>query len=216
MHKRTGEHSWDHTWVCPELGDDCEGAEKVAECADIEELLTFLVEHEDMECCSQWGEPGREQPERGIILCNWNRVSESLQSWLESEGWELDWNDCVVIDYDNDKAYQTEPDCYFWQPSFAVSEQGELLTPDNTLWDWMEGFSNSGQRFPDACQFDSEEMEQYGFFRFMPDPCLSIDSAFEEYCKANGLRQSDMWWWQDGERSVWYRVACNPWDIETE
>lgn len=94
--------------------------------------------NEDVSYCSYYGEPGYTQPREGVILANWNNFKKRTADYLEAAGYELEWSDEWTIDYDNDKAYRTSPDSYFWRPAFIYTEGGDMLTPDDDEGDVIE------------------------------------------------------------------------------
>lgn len=102
-----------------------------------EKLLAKLVD-EGADYCSQYGEKGYNNPAKFIIFHNWNNVEQKIQDYFEAIGCELEWCDEWIIDYDNDKAYRTSANSYDWQPQTAYTENGELLTPDNSVEEWID------------------------------------------------------------------------------
>lgn len=94
-------------------------------------ILQALQDKHSAEWCGKYGEPGYTDPEKGVILCNWNNVNNISQDYLEQAGFELEWQDEWVIDYNNDKAYRTEPDCYSWVRQYLITDGGDCLFPDD-------------------------------------------------------------------------------------
>jgi hypothetical protein len=102
-------------------------------------IINLLTEkYGDVEGCRGYGEAGYCDPEAGIIFANWNDISQRIQDYLELAGHELEWIDEWVIDYDCDKAYRCQPDSYHWAPSYMYTEEGEMLTPEDDLSEWVE------------------------------------------------------------------------------
>lgn len=95
----------------------------------LDKALQYLQEKHDAEFASTYGEPGYTDPERGILFANWNDVPKGLADWLESQGFALEWSDEWA--QVNDKAYRTQPDCYSWESSLVLTEDGEYLTRDD-------------------------------------------------------------------------------------
>ena len=81
----------------------------------------------DVEWCGQYGEPGYDAPEHGIIFANWNHVSRPVQDWLEHHGYALEWSDEWIVDWEVSKAYRTSPDSYGWRPSYVMLESGDII-----------------------------------------------------------------------------------------
>jgi len=108
------------------------------------ELDTLLNHLQDQgaEYCSYYGEPGYDQPKVGVLLYNWNTVSKEDMDLLELAGYSLEWSDEWTIDYDNNKAYRTSPDCYHWQSSVWWNDDGQMFTPDDDVSDWIANMAN--------------------------------------------------------------------------
>ena len=62
---------------------------------------------------------------------------------LEELGVELEWYDEWIVDHLHDKAYRTSADSYSWQPSYVVTEDGEMLTVDDDLEEWIAYAKNN-------------------------------------------------------------------------
>lgn len=114
----------------------------------IQKALNYLQEKHNAEWALSYGEPGYQDPDRGVILCNWNNTPSGLGEWLESCGYSLEWSDEWLIDYDNGKAYRTSPDCYSWQPQTMHTNDGELLTPDDGASAWVDELAMSDHGHP--------------------------------------------------------------------
>ena len=99
----------------------------------LQQAIKYLTEKHNAEWAECYGEPGYSQPEKGIILANWNDVPKGLAAWLEKHGYELEWSDEWTIVYSGakSKAYRTEPDSYSWEPSLILSDNGEWISPDD-------------------------------------------------------------------------------------
>lgn len=94
-------------------------------------IFKVLQENYDVDRCSNYGEPGYAAPKKGILFANWNIISSRLANYLEAAGYELEWSDEWMIDYNHDKAYRTSPNSYGWQSSVVLSGDYEWLTPDD-------------------------------------------------------------------------------------
>jgi hypothetical protein len=143
------------------------------------------------EACFEYGEQGYTLPENkvGILFANWNKFDKykNFMEWLE-QNYELEWSDEWIIDYNESRAYRTVADSYSWQQQFRVSENGELITPDSDIEDWIESckFDRNNYKTANSClpDFMEEELESAGF--------VLLDEGFE-----NG----------------WYGRSDNPKDI---
>lgn len=94
-------------------------------------ICKLLAEKHNAEWCNEYGEPGYTQPEKGVVLCNWNNVGKLVGDYLEAAGFELEWSDEWTIDYNNSKAWRTKPDSYSWVCSVMITNDGEQLFPDD-------------------------------------------------------------------------------------
>ena len=107
-------------------------------------LMEELSDSGDLEYCTEYGERGYTKPTQGVLFANWNDRDSNVQDCLEANGYELEWSDEWVIDYNNDKAYRTSPSSYHWQCLVHYKDNGELLTPDDDLSDWVECMAIDG------------------------------------------------------------------------
>lgn len=109
----------------------------------LQSALEYLQEKHSAEWCGKYGEPGCNDPEKGIIFANWNNIPSGLRDWLEKCGYSLEWADEWTIDYGNNKAYRTSPSSYVWECQIGYTTDGELLTPDDSPEDWIFEFENN-------------------------------------------------------------------------
>lgn len=90
--------------------------------------------HAELDYCMAYGESGYTDPESGILLANWNNVPKHVANALERRGFELEWSDEWVIDYNSNpsKAYRSQPDSYGWTPAFVLNDwsNGEIIPHD--------------------------------------------------------------------------------------
>ena len=104
------------------------------------------VNGRQLDYCSHYGEPGYSDPAKGLLFADWNDIPKSLQTRLESQGYELEWSDEWYVDSNNDKAYRTSPDSYGWESSLMFSEAcGDYLTPDDDVSDWIAQCENNNR-----------------------------------------------------------------------
>ncbi len=114
-----------------------------------------------------YGEPGYTQPERGVLLGNWNKVPKRLQNYLEAVGFELEWCDEWTLDFESSpsKAWRTEPNSYHWEPSAAYDNDGGLLTRDQPEF-WIDEFKVDSVNQPLGMLpswFPDDELDKAGF-----------------------------------------------------
>jgi hypothetical protein len=139
-------------------------------------IINHLCEKHSAEYCTQYGEPGYQDPEEGIIFCNWNNVPKWVGDYLEEAGYSCEWEDEWYIDYGYSKAYRTSPDSYGWEPQIMFSESsGEYMTPDDPISDWIQECS---------VQSPNDRM------RALPS-WISTDALSEEgFSKYNGIYET--------------------------
>lgn len=104
-----------------------------------EQLLEYAIEHiQDLSTASHYIEPGYDNDSELVILfANWNNVDDDLQEALQAAGYEMEWSDEWTT---NDKggAVRTSPDSYSWTPSYAITDDGDILTIEDTAHEWIE------------------------------------------------------------------------------
>ena len=94
-------------------------------------ILDNLRDVQYMEECSDYGDQGyRLTSGTRIAFANWNDISDNVQKYLELIGYELQWNDEWIINYETDKCYRCQPDSYSWTPYYHITEGGEIIGGD--------------------------------------------------------------------------------------
>lgn len=133
----------------------------------LDSALQYLQEKHYAEWCTQYGEPGYSDPEKGIILANWNNIPKGLSDWLEKCGYSLEWSDEWYIDYNHSKAYRTSPDSYHWEPQIMLpSDACEYITPDDSPSVWIEACQITSNGQPIQCLpswISNADIEDAGF-----------------------------------------------------
>lgn len=86
-------------------------------------------EIDNMGYASEYAEPGYEQPKKGILFANWNRLPRGLDDILEKAGYAIEWSD-EWFTCDCGKAVRTSADSYCWTPSYKETKHGEILCKD--------------------------------------------------------------------------------------
>lgn len=115
----------------------------------IRKACEYLAESHNAEFAPEYGEPGYANPEFGVILANWNNVPKGLADWLENVGYSLEWSDEWTIV--GEKAYREQPDCYSWESSLILTDDGEYLTRDDSPSDILECLAMSDRGHPVRC-----------------------------------------------------------------
>lgn len=135
-------------------------------------ILEWLQEAHSAEWCNEYGERGYSQPEKGVILANWNNIPKAFQAYLEERGYELEWSDEWTIDFNHNKAYRTSPDGYSWEPSVIYTEGGDMLTPDDDPSEIIDEVAMTDWNQPVGCLpgwITAADLEAEGYQRH-PDP----------------------------------------------
>lgn len=95
-------------------------------------ILEIIADRYFAEWAEQYGEPGYGPAHSGVVLANWNNVPSRLADYLDAAGFELEWSDEWIITYrQTSKAWRVQPDSYGWQSSVMVTDDGEIITPDD-------------------------------------------------------------------------------------
>jgi hypothetical protein len=136
--------------------------------------------------CNEYGEPGYNNFGTSFVVlgnywcrCDHPPKGDGLHAledhhplfWrqLESQGVQFEWEDEWVIDDHPDrdrKAYRLHGDSYDWQPSALYGDDDQLLTPDSSIEEWIDGFcANNPQRCLPARVFSGDDLEAAGFVR---------------------------------------------------
>jgi hypothetical protein len=137
----------------------------------ITKALDYLQREHSAEYASQYGEPGYAQPERGIIFANWNNISRGLGDWLELCGYSLEWSDEWTT-CSNGKAWRTSPDSYQWEPSYILTNDGEVITRDDSPREVIEECAMTDKGHPVGCVpswITREDLSEEGFALFRGD-----------------------------------------------
>lgn len=122
--------------------------------ATVDRIIARLIKDGHItDNAAEYGEPGYrlDHPDGTtpmILFGNWwcrcggelhDIQSHHPRVWeqLNRQGVDIDWSDQWAVDYDTGKAYRTEPDSYQWQPTAIYDDDGELLTPDSDITEWV-------------------------------------------------------------------------------
>lgn len=110
---------------------------------------------------NEYGEPGYGNwgtPVTMVVLGSWwirddageltsvDRRYPRICNRLEELGIELVWHDEWVVDSENSKAYRANADSHGWTPSYVVTDDGQMLTPDDDIDTWLEWATNTPSR----------------------------------------------------------------------
>lgn len=152
-------------------------------------ILEYLRQKHDIDYCPHYGERGYSAPDAGILFANWNDISERIQDYLTEAGFELEWFDEWYIDYNNDKAWRTSPNCYSWICSLVYADDGEVLTPDDGAEAAIDAVALTDYAQPIGA---------------VPDWVLEADIESEGYVQINGTYESG---WHPGQNDDLEKIA---------
>lgn len=132
-------------------------------------------EIDNMDYATEYGEPGYDNPDKCILLANWNYFNRDVCDLLGRAGYALAWSDEWEVNHDgNMKAYRTQPDSYGWQPSLLYLDDGTTIAADEVregrcVDEYIEHLLNR----PSHCDTFNIDWSQHGFER------MTDRSAFE-------------------------------------
>ncbi len=101
-------------------------------------IIDALVNRYDASLCDHYGEPGYRDPEKQIVFANWNYIPSNLSEYIEDAGYSIEWSDEWLINGSDNKAYRTKPDSHDWEPSYSITNDGEIITIHDTADDWID------------------------------------------------------------------------------
>lgn len=133
--------------------------------------INELIEKYDIQTADSYGEPRYTDPQGLILLANWNDVPQETIDLLEEHGHELEWSDEWVVCH-RGKAWRIQADSYHWQSSIVVTDDGELLTRDDSVADWVEYAKIWDASQPPRCVpgwISESDLIEEGFCKH-PDP----------------------------------------------
>lgn len=135
---------------------------------DILNVMEKFAIKNDLDWCSSYGEPGYGDGDtKAIIFANWkyHPMQTRVEAACREAGIEMEWSDEWYVDHDNDKCYRTSGDSYAWQASIQYTD-GEVLTPDDDIIEWLEWAVNDPSRALNRTQFSSDQLEEAGFSKY--------------------------------------------------
>ena len=72
----------------------------------------------------KYGEPGYDQPARGVVLMDWNKLPGALIDALERAGYSIEWSDEWTTCEGCGNALRTQPDGHDWTPAYTDGDDG--------------------------------------------------------------------------------------------
>jgi hypothetical protein len=88
-----------------------------------------------------------------------------LWQQLVDQGVSFEWYDEWTIDYDNGKAYRTSGDSYSWMQSFRWTDDGEMLTADDDIEEWIDYAKNDSQKVLPSNIITDTMLREAGFVK---------------------------------------------------
>lgn len=84
-------------------------------------------EVENMGWAPKYAESGYDQPKRGIVMANWNKLPRELGAILERAGYAIEWSDEWATCDSCNGAVRTQPDGHGWEPGYRETESGDTF-----------------------------------------------------------------------------------------
>lgn len=75
----------------------------------------------------KYAEPGYDQPEKCVLMANWNEFPRGLDTLLERAGYSIEWSDEWTTCESCNGALRTQPDGYSWEPSYKDDDTCGVL-----------------------------------------------------------------------------------------
>lgn len=152
-------------------------------------LQRFIEERHGWQTCAEYGEPGYSiDVEGGFVvlgsywlpndhpklnrdqrIVSWDGLHPRIWAQMEAQGIQFEWSDEWVIDHDNSKCYRSTGDSYQWQPSYTYNDNGDILTPDDDLSDWIDWADCNPSRCLFSGMFTEAQMVEAGWTKFNED-----------------------------------------------
>ncbi len=85
------------------------------------EVILTALESKGFQHSHGYGENGY-NADVGVILGNWNDVSDRIADYLKLAGYEIEWDDEWITDYSTGLIYRCVSDGYEWKPAYILNE----------------------------------------------------------------------------------------------
>lgn len=146
-------------------------------------LSRWIDEQKVHDYCAEYGEPSYSTRGEFIVLGDyWCRCDKGPEGkrlhgldyhyprlWRAMEDHcEFEWHDEWTVDYETGKAWRTTADSYSWVPSVVYTEDGDLMTPDHDLAEWIEWATDNDERALLSWVTD-DMLESAGFEQYAAD-----------------------------------------------
>ena len=104
---------------------------------DVNKVLEEVMDSGEGYQANAYLEPGYNSPENGkIIFSDWNKFPQYVIELLELSGHATEWYDEWLVT-DKGNAVRTSPDSYSWTPSYLITEDGDVLTREDSAEEWI-------------------------------------------------------------------------------
>jgi len=154
------------------------------------------------------------QPEKGIIVGDWNKIPQRYQRYLESKGFELDWSDTTSSCAGCGHLIQTEPDCWFWRPNYWVGD-GEITCHACTDWGEVLESQQAKQEGINTWQCEPKEHGWYLLgecYSHAAGRTLAKERGYERYVVLHGRSDTTVEVWVKGDHADVALDANHPWN----
>jgi hypothetical protein len=80
----------------------------------------------NLQFAPKYAESGYTDPVKGILFADWNVFPRNIDDILAKMGYDCEWSDEWTTCGDCGAAVRTQPDCWFWTPSYIIND-GEVI-----------------------------------------------------------------------------------------
>lgn len=125
-------------------------------------------EVDNMGFAEGYAEPGYDDPPKGVLFADWNRLPRGLDHILERAGYAVEWSDEWSTCESCNRAVRTSPNSYSWRRSFVIYHDCEIICEScakENIDEYEEHLLNNANR---ADTFDVDWTER-GFVRMNKD-----------------------------------------------
>ena len=153
-----------------------------------------------------YGEPGYTDPERFVVLANWNRVSKRVTDWLSNHGFAIEW--CDEWDVVDEKAYRTRADSYSWAPTLVYAD-GEALIVGKDDEEIIDSVAMKASNYVPDCVprgISAETLKSFGYIR---EPEDTFESGWHPGQNDDPVKIAAAIWKDSTVEAVVFRVSEN-------
>jgi hypothetical protein len=107
-----------------------------------------------------YGEPGYDQPDKGIIFADWNYFPRDIGDILGRAGWSIEWSDQWTTCSGCGKALRSQADRYDWQPSYITTSDCDYHCLECLTTDDIEALEDNPRT---AVNLSSIDLKEHGY-----------------------------------------------------